>query len=540
MGGLSSSIFILRRRLMPSPPRMSKFLLTSMVAKKKSNLNPPNNLCNLPNFFGLFANHNFASFSSSTLSNIGNNETMEKIPQVEIISEENIKPSSPTPDHLRTYEVSFLDQLHSNIYMSFVYFYSNNHQTNLKFSRGQLLKQSLSETLKNFYPLAGKVKDSRHIDCNDDGVYYVEAKIKYQLSDFLKQPDNKSIHQFLPVDPKSLDLLSSKTYVTMIQVTEFDCGGIAIGLHTSHKIIDGYSHATFLAAWAAAARGTTSSNSEEEIIPSFISHSIFPSNSELPENTTWLSLLQSLKHSKRVTKRFLFGSSSIINLKKSADAPTRVTAVTGLIWKCVIAASRPKKDISNNCKKLCILFVIVNLRNKSSPPMPNYLIGNIIWNARITIPQSRSEDDDDHNDGLELDVIVRNIKNTIDEINNDFIEQMKEEEWSLKVVEQLNEMKRFPPGEENILHMTVSSLCNSGLHELDFGWGKPIWASVGNADADNPILSGSNLMLLIDTRSGKGIEAWVTLPEEVMTVLEKDPELLAFASVNPSPLETDD
>ncbi|KAL3825726.1 hypothetical protein ACJIZ3_021755 [Penstemon smallii] len=93
---------------------------------------------------------------------------------------------------------------------------------------------------------------------------------------------------------------------------------------------------------------------------------------------------------------------------------------------------------------------------------------------------------------------------------------------------------------KNITYMFVTSLCNSGLHELDFGWQNPIWASVGNADADNPLLIGGKLVFLMDTRSGKGIEAWVALREEVMTVLEKDPKLLAFASVNPSPLKIDD
>ncbi|XP_038717186.1 uncharacterized protein LOC120010459 [Tripterygium wilfordii] len=35
--------------------------------------------------------------------------------------------------------------------------------------RSLVLKQSLSETLTRYYPLAGKIKDDRSIDCNDDG-----------------------------------------------------------------------------------------------------------------------------------------------------------------------------------------------------------------------------------------------------------------------------------------------------------------------------------------------------------------------------------
>ena len=77
-----------------------------------------------------------------------------------------------------------------------------------------------------------------------------------------------------------------------------------------------------------------------------------------------------------------------------------------------------------------------------------------------------------------------------------------------------------------------SSWCNFGFYEADFGWGKPIWvSSIGS--------SGSmfmNLVILPDTRFGDRIEAWVTLDEQDMARLEFNPELLTFASLDPSPL----
>ena len=42
----------------------------------------------------------------------------------------------------------------------------------------------------------------------------------------------------------------------------------------------------------------------------------------------------------------------------------------------------------------------------------------------------------------------------------------------------------------------------------------------------------------MDTKSGDGIEAWVNLKEDDMATFEKNPELLAFVSLNPSPLES--
>ncbi|KAL3819173.1 hypothetical protein ACJIZ3_005078 [Penstemon smallii] len=388
------------------------------------------------------------------------------------------------------YEVSVLDQLLAHHYMPFVYFFPNNHK--------KKKTKSLSETLTRFYPLAGKVKNSREIDCNDDGVYYVEAKINDRLSDFLKQPNNKSIHQFLP----------------------FDCGGIAIGLCTSHKIIDGYSHATFLKAWAAA----TNESSEEIICPSFISPSIFPPNPAMPESTTLALAPTYSKQSKSATRRFVFSSSSIKELKEKAGASTRVT---GLIWKCAVAASKTQSTASNTDPKSSVFAMAINSRNKSSPPMPDYLIGNIFWSS---VPILWRSDDD-----LEMSFIVQRVKRAIAEINNsNFIEKMKGGERSLKVEEHINELKKYY-ADENAYYVLVTGMCNGGIYDVDLGWGKPIWVSYGNADTDIPLLS--NFVVLMDTRVGNGVEAWVTLSEEDMNVLEKDPEILVFASLNPSPLE---
>ncbi|KAL3849444.1 hypothetical protein ACJIZ3_011326 [Penstemon smallii] len=496
---------------MQSPLHMSQshsrsFLFTSKVANK-SYLYP-----NL---------HYFAHFSTT-----GSDETLkdtEKSSQleIEIISEENIKPASPTQNHLKTYEVSIIDQLFPHIYTPFIYFYPNNitthHDANLISKRRQLLKQSLSETLTRFYPLAGKVKDSRHIDCNDDGVYYIDAKASNLLSDFLKKQPSKSINNLLPFDPNSTELLS-KTYVTMIQVTVFDCGGIAIGLYASHKIIDAYSRATFLKAWAATARGCLENN----IHPNFIiSPSTFPSNPTVPADETMLVYPESSRKNK--TARFVFHASSITSLKKKTAASTRVMAVTGLIWKCAMMASLKTQAKDSNCDSIprsSVLTMTVNLRERISPPMPPYTIGNIIWGT----PTIAADDDDDD---LRLSSIVQCLKESVDFINNDFIEKMREY-WSVKVGELLNEMKLFH-FKENTDYILVTSICNVGIYDADFGWGRPIWVSAWRAN--------TNVIVLMDTRSRNGIEAWVTLREEEMTFLERDSELLAFASLNPSPLE---
>ncbi|MED6215903.1 hypothetical protein PIB30_002591 [Stylosanthes scabra] len=112
--------------------------------------------------------------------------------------------------------------------------------------RLELLKQSLSETLTQFYPLGGRIKDDLSIDCNDEGANFVVAKANCPISKILSKPDMYSLDKltFLPIS--FFHGTSIGDHVTNIQVNVFDCGGIAIGLTISHRILDGDSLNTFL------------------------------------------------------------------------------------------------------------------------------------------------------------------------------------------------------------------------------------------------------------------------------------------------------
>ena len=86
-------------------------------------------------------------------------------------------------------------------------------------------------------------------------------------------------------------------------------------------------------------------------------------------------------------------------------------------------------------------------------------------------------------------------------------------------------------GNENTEMLLFSSWCRFPFYSMDFGFGKPVWASV----FPNPT---KNCIFMCDTRDGKGIEAWVSLDDSDMAIFENDHELLSFASTNPSPLGT--
>ncbi|PPD77647.1 hypothetical protein GOBAR_DD25439 [Gossypium barbadense] len=86
---------------------------------------------------------------------------------VEVVSEEILKPSSPTPDRLRRYRLSFLDQLNPLLYNHLAYFYPKICDTEAnKITILDRLKHSMSNALTYFYPLAGRMMEGRSCICN--------------------------------------------------------------------------------------------------------------------------------------------------------------------------------------------------------------------------------------------------------------------------------------------------------------------------------------------------------------------------------------
>nr|GEX91335.1 acylsugar acyltransferase 3-like [Tanacetum cinerariifolium] len=69
-----------------------------------------------------------------------------------------------------------------------------------------------------------------------------------------------------------------------------------------------------------------------------------------------------------------------------------------------------------------------------------------------------------------------------------------------------------------------TSLCTYPLYGIDFGWGRPIKASVAGTMANNDFVA-------IDARNGDGIEVFVSLGKQDMPFFQRDPELLSYCEV---------
>ncbi|XP_017981171.1 PREDICTED: vinorine synthase-like [Theobroma cacao] len=438
--------------------------------------------------------------------------------EVGIISTQHIKPSSLTPQHLKTFKLSLLDQFIPSPYAPIILFYPTDESTShLEIPRRlELLKKSLSNTLTSFYPLAGKIRNDLSIECSDQGAYYVEARVNCRLNEFLNQPDLLFLPRFLPRE-FILDEPTAGTYVTNIQVNMFECGGIAIGICISHKILDGAALSTFLKAWTATARGC-----KEAIYPNFIATSLFPTDDLWLRDSSLVMWGSLFRKGKSITRRMIFGTSSIAALKAQAtipgrQCPTRVEAVSAFLWKCTMDASKGK----NGFQRPSLLTHLVNLRRRMVQPTENST-GNLLW---IASAKSKVDNKSD------LPDLVGRVREAISRVDGDFLKKLGDDKGKSLMCETLREIGDLV-SKDGLDHFGFSSWCKFGFYEADFGWGKPVWVS--SFGMENSVYM--NLIILVDTRFGDGIEAWVTLDEQDMAILERDEELLRLAMFDPSPL----
>lgn len=460
-------------------------------------------------------------------------ELHHNVMEIEVISTEFIKPSNPTPDNLKIHKLSLLDQLMHSRYSALVFFYQG-HDTTLSTSQiSRTLKSSLSQSLTRFYPFAGKIKDRLSIECDDGGIPFSVARAQSSLSRFLDRPDPRAIQDFLP--GATFKLVDTGSRVAMVQMTAFACGGIAVGMLVAHVVADGVGMSTFLKAWAARAH-----ESMDDVWPDFdTTLSLFPQYEAFPEKLSFASVYAPCyQRGWCGARRLVFDASAIARMKDKATSsrlqkPSRVEAVSALICKSMMAAVNPKP-------KAMLMAHYVDLRRRATPTIPNYAVGNHLFLAVARFCPTESND---------LAIIAGRLREATARVDGDLVKGLQGEGGFLKLREAVGEIKEVISGGMNgggggninnnkLDYLGFTSMCNFGLYEINFGWGNPAWVTSIGLPGKKPIeIPNINYVFLSDTRCGNGIEAWILSDENRLLALEKDPEILEFAVVDPSPLK---
>ncbi|MCL7042081.1 hypothetical protein MKW94_011731 [Papaver nudicaule] len=434
--------------------------------------------------------------------------------EVEIISNESIKPSSPTEDHLKTFKLSCLDRYRPSEYIPLILFYTPDPTYTNFDSISDRLKKSLSETLTRFYPIAGRIRDNNTwVECNDEGVEYIETRINGKVSDFTMT--SKLLHQLVPVHNNLATEVPA-----VIQVNFFECGGVAITVCISHKIGDTSTYATFINSWAATARRAPA---DQVACPSFDSQSLFPIL--VPDtDTDWRGYGSSDEEENEnlVTKRLVFDGEKVNALRErigdtltTLKYPTRVEAVSALIWKSAIEArlaTSPEPEDDLKPEIVSEMNIVVNVRKKMDPPLADSSFGNIfsMATAKASITSA----------GVYFDDLVGQIRIAISRIDGDHVKKMQNDEHSDDEEEGYDH-----DHDDDDNDYWLMSWCNFPLYEIDFGFGKPDWVTTDALE-----VLDENDIYLMDTRVGKGVEAWIKLEKQKMDMFLKNQELLEFAT----------
>lgn len=105
-----------------------------------------------------------------------------------------IKPETPTPEKLKIYNISFIDQFKGPLNVAIILFYESNPQNTID------LQESLAKILVQFYPLAGRfIKTDNLVDCSDQGVEFIETEARgVELADVVSKPDTRQLNDLLP------------------------------------------------------------------------------------------------------------------------------------------------------------------------------------------------------------------------------------------------------------------------------------------------------------------------------------------------------
>lgn len=445
------------------------------------------------------------------------------------ICEELIKPSSPTPRELREHKISFIDEIIPHSSIPLIFFYKKSETI----TQSQIcihLKTSLSQTLTQFYPLAGRMKSQYSIDCNDEGVYYQESQVDASLLDIIKNQKSSELVQLTPYN--SNGTTSTFQELLAIQVNLFNCGGIAISISISHKVGDASSLCTFIKTWCNASEGLRSikccadspemkspsniGNNKVKKDPTFISlSSIFPPRGTTDDMPDEKCVAIQPVAEKLEVKRFIFTVSNIAKMKDKLinygynENVTRVEVIMALLWKCFMAAKR--------CNSVAII-IPMNIRQRIVPPLPENSFGNFFL---IT--------SDIASVGNNWFSLVGKIKSAIGRIDGNYVEKIRGEDGFEFVKSNFNQLGKLITSQgDDVRVLTIGSWCKFPISGANFGWGESILTIVATLGVKN------NIVLLDSVEFPGGIEAWVIITDQEMTLFEQDKELQDFTSLDAS------
>ncbi|KAM0970745.1 hypothetical protein ACFX15_018179 [Malus domestica] len=345
------------------------------------------------------------------------------------------------------------------------------------------LKSTLSRTLNNFYPLAGRLALTKNdndntcsffINCNGNGAEFVHAAadgVKVEdILDSVYFADDIVNHLFCMMDAWNYEGITKP--LVAVQVTEL-VDGIFIGCSINHVVVDGTSFWHFFNTWSEISHVGPSGKISQprpvfarEFYDGVIDLPIQLSFSNIQEIMTKKPLirhgLSSPNSSQRVV--FHFRKEKVVELKSKANVELGTTdnntisslqALMAHLWRAVTRARNlnPDQEVSYR--------IAVGVRQRMELPLPKEYIGNGALGLIVKCTAGE---------------LVRHGLGWAAFLINKKIGSLKAEE-ARKYMEDWVKAPTFlsnPQRDTATLDLLTGSSSRFNVYGNDFGWGRPV------------------------------------------------------------------
>nr|XP_043623587.1 shikimate O-hydroxycinnamoyltransferase-like [Erigeron canadensis] len=377
-----------------------------------------------------------------------------------------IKPSKTTPT--QQLWTSNLDLVVGRIHILTVYFYRKpNGGSSSSFFDPNVMKKSLADVLVSFYPMAGRLGRDENgriaIDCNNEGVLFVEAESDSTLDDLGEFTPSPEYRDLTPTVDYSADISSYPLFFA--QVTRFKCGGVALGCGVFHTLSDGLSSLHFINTWSDMARGLSVA------IPPFIERTLLKARD--PPTPTHDHVEYHSPPSMDIQKAGSVSKSSTTMLKLTLDQLNALKAkansqggpnhstyeiLAAHIWRCACKARGLPDD------QLTKLYVATDGRSRLSPHLPPGYLGNVVFTATPVAKSGTLTSGS-------LSNTAKLIHLTLKKMDNDYLRSAID---YLEVQPDLSALIRGPSYFASP-NLNINAWTRLPVHDADFGYGRPVF-----------------------------------------------------------------
>ncbi|KAL4325822.1 hypothetical protein GQ457_11G014550 [Hibiscus cannabinus] len=329
----------------------------------------------------------------------------------------------------------------------------------------EVIRTALAETLVLYYPLAGRLREGANgkliVDCNGEGVLFIKADADVTLEQFgdALQPPFSCFDELLFDVPGSQGILNCP--LLLIQVTKLKCGGFIFALRLNHVVCDAFGLKQFVSTVAAIARGEAT-----HLVPPVWERHLLDARDPPRVTCThheYEEVEASLSLDNLVQRSFFFGPTEISLLRRLLPLHlrncTKFELLTASLWRCRSLAINlhPHQEV----RMLCA----VNVRSRMEPLLPQGYYGNVfVFPAAKTTVKNLGENP--------LGYAVELVKQVKSSVTEEYIKSVA----ALMVIR--GKQLLFP----NVIgSFIISDLTKFGLEDVDFGWGKAVFAGTARA-----------------------------------------------------------